>query len=92
MSQRIADEQLLLLGDGGYNHYRIVSPDDDLPKSWNQQQKSLRSVVEVVAGMVKHFETAGARFRQSPEFHEITLMCDYQLTNIILKDHPIKLV
>ncbi|KAL6056173.1 hypothetical protein QOT17_016292 [Balamuthia mandrillaris] len=81
---------LKLLADGGYKDVvSLVCPDDKKGRSWNNQQKALRSVVEVVIGMVQHYSYAAQKARQTPEFQALALMCCYQLANINLKRFPL---
>eukprot|EP00029_Vermamoeba_vermiformis_P003770 TRINITY_DN14303_c0_g1_i1.p1 TRINITY_DN14303_c0_g1~~TRINITY_DN14303_c0_g1_i1.p1 ORF type:complete len:295 (+),score=6.65 TRINITY_DN14303_c0_g1_i1:302-1186(+) len=59
--------QCFLLADKGYSHHRLVTPDDDMPPAWNNWQKGVRSRVEAVIGMVKHYTCCALTFRQNPE-------------------------
>lgn len=83
--------QIFLLADKGYSHDRLVTPDDDMPRSWNNWQKGLRSRVEAVIGMVKHYSCCAVTFRQNPELQQYALMVCYQLQAMMLKDFPLVL-
>ncbi|KAL6074212.1 DDE Tnp4 domain-containing protein [Balamuthia mandrillaris] len=82
---------LKLLADGGYKDVvSLVCPDDKKGRSWNNQQKALRSVVEVAIGMVQHYSYAAQKAQQTPELQALALMCCYQLANINLKRFPLR--
>jgi len=42
---------LNIIGDRGYHYLRIIIPDDKKDKTWNDTQKSMRSIVERVFGL-----------------------------------------
>lgn len=79
---------LKFLGDGGYHHYRIVTP-ESVPAELEQLQKDERSVVEIIIGLVKGFEVAAGTFRQSPELQQFTLAVVYELTQLKLLDETV---
>ncbi len=74
----------------GYSFEYLITPDKSRPVSWNNKQKSLRSVVETAIGFVKLYCFAAERVTVCPELQELSLMVCYQLTNIILKDFPLR--
>ncbi len=78
------------LADSGYSFEFLVTPDPNKSKIWNDQQKALRSVVEVSIGMVKLFAFAAQRVQVTPEVQELGLLTCYQLTNIQLKRFPLR--
>ena len=60
----VANNNIKLIADGGYpasNPFLIVTMTSN-GIQWNHQQKALRSVVEVVNGLVKNFEVAALTF------------------------------
>jgi hypothetical protein len=65
------DKNLYWLADGGYSYHRLIRPNDTESDSWNNEQKSLRSIVEVVAGMAKNWRVMDEKFRQRPELPRI---------------------
>lgn len=87
----LAENGLKWLADGGYKNINLITPDKYLPVVWNNEQKKLRSIVEVVIGFVKLYLFAGQRVRVAPELQELGLMVCYQLTQIILREFPIKI-
>lgn len=89
MDQFLEDKQIYLLADRGYSHHRLIVPDDDESQEWNNSQKAVRSKVEVVIGLVKHYSVCSLVFRHNPEWHELALMTCYQLQAIMLKEFPL---
>lgn len=89
--QKMDQLQLKWLADGGYGYHRLVTPDDRRSKEWNNTQKSLRSIVEVVAGLAKNYAICRDQFGGNPELQEMIIMSVYQLTNINLKEYPLRL-
>jgi hypothetical protein len=81
---------LFWLADSGYHHHRLVRPTEDKGILWNNQQKGLRSVVEVTIGMVKNWVFAAETVRVSPELHASLLIAIYELTQLNLKEFPIR--
>lgn len=79
------------LVDGGYTHAALVGPSTLETDEWNQQQKSLRSVVETVFALVKCFRFAAVDCRLAPELQEIALMICYHLTSRRLNEFPLRL-
>lgn len=78
------------LADGGYSFEYLVTPNKHKSASWNNMQKALRSVVETTIGMVKLYRLAAERVTISPELQSMCLMICYQLTNLILKQFPLR--
>ncbi len=71
--------QLRVFGDGGYHHYRIITP-EAVPAVLEQVQKNERSGVEIVIGLAKGFQVACGVFRHSPKLQEYVLAIVYNLT------------
>lgn len=88
--QLLRQHDVHLLADGGYTDVMLVTPDDDRSQSWNKEQKGLRSIVEVVYAMVRHYRLAAEKVSHTPKFQGLALMCIYHLTNINLKQYPIR--
>jgi hypothetical protein len=86
----LEEHNIKILADGGYSHYLLVKPDDDKPAAWNNKQKSLRSCVETVIGMSKHWEFANSKVRVNPELHGIGLMLIYNLVAMRMKEYPLR--
>ena len=80
-----------LLGDGGYHHRLLITPEPTKSKFWNQTQKDKRSIVEIVIGYVKTWGVARETFRQNIELQEMALWCVYQLAAWRLKNYPIRI-
>lgn len=74
LKEYLEQHNIKILGDGGYSHYLIVKPDDDRSLAWNNLQKSLRSVVEIVLGLTKGWDFAESRVRVSTGLQEVILM------------------
>ncbi len=85
MSDHIGENDILLLGDGGYHHHHIITP-SNVPYIQEQDQKDERSVVEVAIGVNKHNAIASEVVRHSPELHQQALMITYGLTQNKLAD------
>ena len=47
-------------------------------------------MVETVIGIVKNWSIASQKNHLSLELHEIALLSVYQLTNIMLKEYPLR--
>ena len=60
------------------------------PKEWNNEQKSNRSIVEIVIGYVKSWGVARKKFRQEIETQEMALWVVYQLPAWRLKLYPLR--
>ena len=60
------------------------------PKEWNNEQKSNRSIVEIVIGYVKSWGVARKKFRQEIETQEMALWVVYQLAAWRLKLYPLR--
>jgi hypothetical protein len=88
--QFMEDKNLYWLADGGYSYHRLIRPNDTESDSWNNEQKSLRSIVEVVAGMAKNWRVMDEKFRPRPELQELIIMIVYNLTNMYLKKFPLR--
>ena len=82
--------QMKLLGDLGYSHNSIITPDPFQPQQWRNIQKGLRPVVETVIGLVKNWRVTSDTFRGYPELQAMAVMVCYQLTAIRLKDFPLR--
>lgn len=85
----ISIKEYRLLGDKGYSHVQLVTPDAHLPAAFRLEQKQLCSVVERVAAFSKCWEVANGRFRQNPEVQSQVLYVVYSLVAMILRDHPL---
>jgi len=81
----IEQKQLILLGDKGYHHHRVIRPDEGIQLE-NNKQMALRSIVELVIGMTKHCNQC---FRHNPELQELVIMIVYNLVNDEIKKYPI---
>lgn len=80
-----------LLADRGYSGCVFVKPDEvNKPCTWNNKQKALRSVVEVVFAYAKNWEVANQTFKQSPEFQAMCLIVVYQLAQLQIKQFPLR--
>lgn len=90
MKEFLSDHDLRWLADKGYSYLLLVTPDERKGKEWNDEQKSLRSVIETSIGTVKLWRVAGTTFRGTPELQELAVLCCYQLANINLKMYPIR--
>ena len=78
------------LADGGYtDKISLIVPDDEKGHSWNQKQKSLRSIVECVIGYVHSWGVATERYKGSTEMQEVCLLIVYELANRQLKQNPL---
>lgn len=87
----LSNHGIKLVADRGYSHVCLVTPDDLFhDKKWNNVQKSLRSVVEVVIGLAKNWGTAAQRFRMNPEIHELVLIIVYTLVQLNLLSYPLR--
>jgi hypothetical protein len=87
----LEERGLKVLGDRGYRHVRVITPDTLLhDKDWNDTQKGFRSVVESVAGYAKCWGFANARCRISPELQEIGLLIIYHFVARLLRDFPLR--
>lgn len=60
-------------------------------RDWQNNQKSLRSVVETVFAVVKWFSLAGGKYRGSPELQQLALGCIYQLVAQNLNNYPLRI-
>lgn len=78
------------LADSGYSYFRLVTPNVNRSKAWNDAQKALRSVIETAIGMVKLFAFAAERVCVSPEIHELGLLLCYKLANKKLIQFPLR--
>lgn len=83
LKEMVISQDLKLLADRGYPSIYTVRPDDAKGQAWNNQQASLRSVVEGAIGLVKFWDCAALTFKQSPELHALAIMICYHLTNLI---------
>lgn len=83
-------EGLHWLADKGYHHHRLVRPDNSRSVSWNNRQKGLRSIVEVIIGLAKNFAFAAGKASMSPELHACYLIFIYELTEMNLQEFPIR--
>lgn len=92
LDQFLSQNNCYLLADKGYSHDYLITPDDDMPKVWNDQQKGLRSRVEAVIGLVKHYSCCSMTFRQGPELQQYAILICYQLQALMLKEYPIALI
>jgi len=90
MKEYIENKHIKLLADRGYTHFLLITPEEDRTTAWLNIQKGKRSVVEVEIGFAKNYALAAAKFRQSPELHEISLMAIYALVNMMLQEYPIQ--
>lgn len=79
-----------LLGDGGYHHYLLVTPDITKSQEWNNKQKSLRSCVETVAFIAKCWEFAASKVRVNPELQQVGLMSIYFFVAKMMREYPLR--
>jgi len=85
--QNIEHDNVVGLGDRGYTHCLLVTP-DDLPQELQHLQAAQWTVVEIVFGMVKIWEFAAGKVTQSPELQVLGLKIIYELTNMLLLQFP----
>lgn len=86
----LEDNDLYWLADKGYHHHRLVTPNKENTRKWNEEQAGLRSVVEATFGNVQRFSLASSRVRQTPELQKTALMIIYTIVNRRLKQHPLR--
>lgn len=86
----LEEKQIYLLADLGFFHQRLVKPNVFKSLEWNNTQKSLRSVVEVVIGLVKTFNFANFKCTISPETQQICLTICYYLVASRFKEFPLR--
>ena len=87
---KLVIEKKKLLGDGGYHHRLLITPDSKKSKFWNKTQKDHRSIVEIVIGYIKTWGVANSTVKHSIEIHEMALWVIYQLAAWRLKKYPIR--
>jgi len=91
MKEYITERGIKLLADRGYSYTLLVTPDDDNKDvKWNNIQKTLRSIVEIVIGLAKNYATAASKFRMGPELQELVLMIVYYLVQLNLLSAPLR--
>jgi len=79
-----------LLADGGYSDKEtLVTPVASKGQDWNSQQKSLRSIVETIIGLVHTWRITTHKFTSTPELQEVVLLCVYELANRHLQKWPL---
>eukprot|EP01089_Gocevia_fonbrunei_P020344 TRINITY_DN7564_c0_g1_i3.p1 TRINITY_DN7564_c0_g1~~TRINITY_DN7564_c0_g1_i3.p1 ORF type:complete len:101 (-),score=18.38 TRINITY_DN7564_c0_g1_i3:25-327(-) len=84
--------KVYLLADGGYSDKEsLVVPDKSKSPQWNDKQKTQRSVVETVIGLVHNWEIATEKFKGSPELQELVLLIIYEFVNMRLALYPLGL-
>lgn len=92
MSDFLEEHQIRFGADRGYkSHHRVVKPSDSQSKEWNAKLCGIRSAVEVSIGMAETYSAAGEQCWLGLELHELVVMCAYQLTNMKLKQYPMRL-
>jgi len=85
--EKIENDNVVGIGDRGYTHFLLVTP-DDLPKYLQHLQAAQRTVVEIVFGMVKIWQFAAEKVTQAPELQVLGLKIIYELTNMLLLQFP----
>ena len=88
LKEKLISSAIKVLGDSGYS-YPLITPDDTESIAWNNTQKALRSVVEVVAGLAKNFKIAAAKVTECPEMHAVAIMIVYQLVSRSTREYPL---
>jgi len=85
-------EDITLLADGGYSkgNPRLVTPDEEKGTQWNNQQKSMRAIVEQVGGLCHNFSSTSSKFKQSPEIQELSIMCVWYIVSHYTKVYPLR--
>jgi hypothetical protein len=87
---RLIAEDVRLLADGGYRHTQLVTPDTNASEAWTSTHTHLRSVVEHTIGMAKTWAAAALPFKQIPPIQAPALMAVYNLTNMKIKQAPLR--
>jgi len=90
MRNFLEQQQLYWLADKGYHHHRLVCPNKTHSVSWNNRQKGLRSIVEVIVGLAKTFAFAAGKANMSPELHACYILVVYELTEMNVREFPIR--
>jgi len=85
--ETLEQSNVIGLGDRGYTHSLIVSP-DDVEQKLQVIQSGQRAVVEIVIGMVKIWQFAAEKVSQPPELQVLGLKVIYELTNMLLMQFP----
>lgn len=91
LNKHIEENDIYLLGDGGYSHHRIITP-SDVPAELEQVQKDERSSVEALIGFNKGNGLARDVVRHPPELHQQSLMVTYELSQLKLKEAGLRSV
>jgi hypothetical protein len=78
-----------LIADRGYGSAYAVLSDVTKSCEWNHRHAALRSIVERVNARTATFAVASSKFRGTPEFQAIALMCVYHIVQHELLDSPL---
>jgi len=89
MNEFLTLQDYQLVADGGYSASALITPDEEMGKAWNYNQKLLRLIVEYVLMFTKCFEFARAKVRVSPEIQTLGLLATFQIAAEDLKSCPL---
>jgi len=87
IKSRVELENIIGLGDRGYSHALLVTP-DDVDCSLQHLQAAFRAIVEIIVGMVKNWEYAAGKVSHPPEIQALGLKVVYEVTDMIVKQFP----
>lgn len=87
----VEERHIKLLADRGYRHPYLVTPDVLRSEKWNNVQKGLRSVVEVVNARLDAFNVTNAKFRMDPDLQQMVLIVCYNLTQRVSQDFAVRI-
>jgi len=90
VDQLVEASELYFAADRGYHHYRLIIPTPSCSDRWNNQQKSVRSIVEVVIGLGKTWEALNQKFREPPEIQVMVILTVFHLLQLKLKQFPLR--
>ena len=85
MKEFLEWHDIKVLGDGGYQYYLIVSPDNQSTQ-WNNMQKALKTA----QGMTGHWSFASTKVHINPELQTFCLMIIYYFVAMILEEYPLR--
>lgn len=89
LQEFIEKKDLRLLSDLGFTHSYLIRPEKTSDEIWRKEQSALRSVVEVVCGLSHLYAVCSTKFRGTPEFQQVCLMCVWELVNWNLRLFPL---
>lgn len=89
LKEYVEKKDIRLLSDLGFNHSYLIRPEKCEEGEWRKEQCALRSVVEVVCGLAQLFAVCSSKFRGTPEFQQVCLMCVWELVNWNLRLFPL---